>query len=328
MNPAPSPEVHVVLGAGQVGPSLARKLAKLGHDVRMISRRKPHGCPEGVTWIGADLSDVSAARRAVTGAACVYHCANPMRYDQWDVLLPPLSHAILAAVSGSGARLVMLDNLYMYGAPASGVIDDTSPIAPQSKKGELRALIAEQFFEAQRRGDLALSVLRAPDFFGAFTSRSTTFHPLFFKALAAGAISPVLGDPDLPHAHTYVEDVAQALFLLGTQPSAETKPWLAPVTWPGNVRGLFEVFSRVAGQRVRPFRMPAWAWPVLGLFDRELTGIPEMLHIWRAPYRLDDSRFRAAFNFESTPIERAASEVLAAYGFMARGLQTAQHDHC
>lgn len=310
------PELHVVLGAGQVGPLLAGKLAALGHEVRIVSRRRPEAVPDRVRWAGADLSDVRAAREAVAGATCVYHCANPMRYDQWDVLLPPLSQAIIAAVSGSGARLVMLDNLYMYGAPASGVIDDSTPIAPESKKGELRAVIAERFKEAQQRGDFALSTLRAPDFFGAFTGRSTTFNPLFFKALAAGAITPVLGDPDLPHSHAYVSDVAHALSLLGTRPSPETKPWLGPVTWPGSVRGLIEVFTRISGRSVRPFRMPAWIWPLIGLFEPEARGVPEMLHQWRAAYTLDDSRFRNAFNYTATPIEQVVSEILGEHGLL------------
>jgi nucleoside-diphosphate-sugar epimerase len=269
-----------------------------------------------VRWTSADLSDAAAARKVMEGADCVYHCANPMRYDQWEMLLPPLSRAILAAVSGSRARLVVLDNLYMYGAPESGVIDDNSPVHPQSKKGELRATIAEEFFEAQRRGDLQLSVLRAPDFFGAFTSRSTTFHPMFFKALALRAVTPVLGDPDLPHAHAYVSDVAEALYLLGTRKDVSPEPWLGPVTWHGSVRELFDVFARVSHRSIRPFRMPSAVWPVLGLFDPELRGVPEMLHQWRSPYDLDDSRFREAFNFTPTPIEQAAAEILAAYGML------------
>jgi nucleoside-diphosphate-sugar epimerase len=305
-------EVHVVLGAGQVGPRLAARLAALGHDVRMVSRREPQ-TPAGVRWVSGDLTDAAFARRVVRGASVVYHCANPMRYDQWAELLPPLSDAILAAVSGSGARLVVLDNLYMYGSPQSGVIDDASPLQPQSGKGKLRAEIAERFTAAQRAGAFELSVLRAPDFFGAHAARSATFHPIFMSRLARGKMSPVLGDPDLPHAHAYVPDVARALALLGTRPVVSTQPWLGPVTWNGNVRELFGVFARLAGKPVTPWRVPSWLWPVLGLFDPELRGIPEMLHQWNAPYALDDSRFRAAFDFTPTPIEQAVREILAAH---------------
>jgi nucleoside-diphosphate-sugar epimerase len=307
-------ETHVVLGAGQVGPILAEKLVARGHDVRVISRKQPRAIPAGARWISADLTNVEAAREVVHGATAVYHCANPMRYDQWESLLPPLSNSIREAVAGSGARLVLLDNLYMYGAPEGGVIHDASPLAPQSRKGELRARLAETFFESQRRGDFELSVLRAPDFFGAHASRSSTFHPIFFKRLARGKAAPVLGQPDLPHAHAYIPDVAQALFLLGTQPQPSASAWLGPATWNGSIRALFEVFARVANRNVTPWRVPSWLWPVLAVFDRELRAVPEMLHSWNAPMMLDDSRFRRAFGFEPTPIERAVAQTIAAHG--------------
>jgi nucleoside-diphosphate-sugar epimerase len=239
-----------------------------------------------------------------------------MRYDQWESLLPPLSRSIREAVADSGARLVVLDNLYMYGAPNGGVIGDDTKVAPASRKGELRARIAEEFFEAQRRGDFELSVLRAPDFFGPHAARSATFHPIFYRRLAAGKVSPVIGPPDVSHAHAYIPDVAQALFLLGTQPQPSTAAWLAPATWNGTIRGLFEVFARVANRNVRPWQVPAWLWPVLGLWDRDLRGVPEMLHQWSAPMVLDDSRFRRTFGFEPTPVEHAVAETLIAYGIL------------
>jgi nucleoside-diphosphate-sugar epimerase len=310
-----TPEIHVVLGAGQVGPILARKLAALGHEVRMVSRTQPQ-VPEGVRWVGGDLTDVAFARKAVSGASVVYHCANPMRYDQWEALLPPLSEAVLAAVSGSGARLVVLDNLYMYGSPENGVIDDRTPIRPNSRKGRLRAELAERFASAAAAGAFELSVLRAPDFFGAHTSRSATFHPIFFSRLARGKSSPVLGPADLVHVHACVADVARALLALGTQPVASELPWLGPVTWNGSVRGLFEVFAKLSGQPVNPWRVPSWLWPVLGLWDPELRGVPEMLPQWYAPFGLDDSRFRAAFDFAPTPIEQAVREILEAHGLL------------
>ena len=115
-SPTTQSQVHIVLGAGQVGPLLAAKLAAAGHDVRMVSRSRPNEVP-GVRWVRADLADVAQARAAIRGAHTVYHCANPMRYDQWALLLPPMTNAICEAAAGSGAHLVVLDNLYMYGAP-------------------------------------------------------------------------------------------------------------------------------------------------------------------------------------------------------------------
>ncbi len=60
-----SPAIHVVLGAGQVGPILAEKLVAAGHDVRVICRKEPRAIA-GARWISADLTDLAAARDSNT----------------------------------------------------------------------------------------------------------------------------------------------------------------------------------------------------------------------------------------------------------------------
>lgn len=311
-------ELHVVLGAGQVGPLLAALLAASGRRVRMVSRTRPRREPApGVTWLSADLSHEAGARAAIQDASVVYHCANPMRYDQWELLLPPINRAVAAAMSGSGARLVVLDNLYMYGAAPGGVIGDDTPERPQSRKGALRARLSEAWFNAQARGEFQVSIGRAPDFFGADSGRSATFHPFFFRQLLRGRFVPVLGDPDPAHAHVYMPDTAQSLFLLGTQPHVRERPWILPATWNGSVRALIELFGQAAGRNVRPVSVPSWAWHTASMFNAEASGVPEMLHQWRAPLRIDDSMFRKTFGQEPTAIERAVRETFSAHSHTA-----------
>ena len=314
------PELHVIFGAGQVGPILAEKLVALGHEVRTVSRTEPRPVA-GASWFQGDITDRTFARAAVRGASVVYHCANPMRYDQWEALLPPLTRGVHEAVAGSGARLVVLDNLYMYGSPEGGVIRDDSPMRPQSRKGALRAQLSEGYLAAQARGDFEVSVARAADFFGPRSARSAPFHPLFFARLARDKSAPVLGNPDVPHAHVYMPDVAQALLLLGTRPKPSTQPWLLPATWNGTTRALIEIFGRMAGRHTKAWAVPAWLWPLLGVWNSETRGIPEMLHQWNAPFALDDSRFRKEFGMSTTPIEQAVLETLQAYGMQPQALQ-------
>jgi nucleoside-diphosphate-sugar epimerase len=309
-----NPKLHVVLGAGQVGPLVARELGACGHDVRIVSRTQPRST-SGATWVQGDITDESFLREVTRGASVVYHTANPMRYDQWERLLPPMARSVQAALRGTDALLVLLDNLYMYGVPEGGIIHDASPMRPQSRKGELRAQLSNEFFEAQARGELRLSVARAADFFGPESARSMPFHPIFFKRLASGKAAPVLGDPDLPHAFAYIPDVAHALCLLGLRGEPSSLPWLLPTTWNGSTRALFELFSRISGRKTRPWRVPSWLWPVLGLWDGELNGIPEMLYQWSVPFKVDDTRFRREFGVSPTPVERAVAETLASYGF-------------
>jgi uncharacterized protein YbjT (DUF2867 family) len=68
--------LHVVFGAGQVGLSLAARLAGLGAEVRAVSRHRPPALPGSVDWRGADATQLDAAADAAKGASMVYQCLN------------------------------------------------------------------------------------------------------------------------------------------------------------------------------------------------------------------------------------------------------------
>lgn len=316
-------ELHVVLGTGQVGPILAGKLAARGHRVRMVSRSAAPDVP-GAQWAQGDITDAAFAREVTAGASAIYHCANPMRYDRWHELLPPLTHAVIDAASHSGARLIVLDNLYMYGLPESGVFREDSPEQPRSKKGELRAELAAELRAAHARGDLRMSIARGSDFFGARAARSVTFGEAFFTNLMRGWPSYALGDPDQLHSYAYIPDVAEALRVLGESSSPLGETWLVPHAWHGSSRALAELFGVAAGRNARLVRVPAWLLRAAGAFGGELSGVPEMLYQWRSKFVVDDTRFRSAFGVEATPIERAVIDTLQSYGIEPRAVPAAQ----
>jgi nucleoside-diphosphate-sugar epimerase len=306
-------ELHVVLGAGQVGPILASKLTALGHRVRIVSRSGTPKLPEAVEWARGDITDATFLNAALQGAGVVYHCANPMRYDRWEELLPPIARAVQTATTRAGARLVVLDNLYMYGAPA-GPISEASPIAPQSRKGHLRARLAEELSAAQARGELHVSVGRASDFIGPNAARAAMFGPAFFDSLARGRAAYALGDPDQPHAYAYIPDVAEGLLLLGTRPTALGQTWLLPHVWNDSSRKLAQRLAALSGREAKLWKVPSWLLHVGGLWNGELSAVPEMMYQWRAPFTVDDSRFRAAFGAKPSAVAQALTATLRAYG--------------
>src|SRR5664280_1529977 len=140
-------ELHVVLGAGQVGPQLAKELVTLGHRVRLVRRGPSVDAGPGVEWMHGDLTDPAFAKEACRGAAVVYNCTNPELYHQWDRLLFPLAKGILNGATRAGARLVILDNLYMLGAPDRVPLDESAPMNSRSRKGEMRKRLVEQYIE-------------------------------------------------------------------------------------------------------------------------------------------------------------------------------------
>lgn len=299
--------LHVVFGAGQIGPRLARKLREQGHDVRLV--RRAGGGPEGIPVLHGDAGDAAFAAQAVTGAATVYHCMNSA-YDAkvWARELPRILASLIAAAGGAHARLVVLDNLYMLGRPAGRNLDENSPIAPCSRKGEIRAQLNEQLLAAERRGDVRAVVGRASDFYGP-GGVGTYFGDAFWPGALTKGIAQTLTNLDTPHTYHYTEDVAAALALLGTAPDDVTgRWWMLPCAPAEPTRALIARLGRALGRDLKIRALPRPLLGLLALFLPILRELGEMAYQWDEAFVTDDRQFRARFGpaLQVTPLDAGA----------------------
>lgn len=302
--------LHTVFGAGQVGLKLAHELLDRGHRVRLI-RRGAAGAPrKNLVWMSGDVTDAAFADEAAHGAAVVYNCVNPPDYARWHGVLEPLMRAVRGAAARAGARLVVLDCLYMYGAPEAVPFDEDTPMQPRSDKGKLRAMLVEELFEAHRRGEVEVTTGRASDYFGPDSPRSMLLHPRAIERLKAGKRVEVFGDPDMPHAYNYTPDVARALVELGTRPEAVGRAFHLPATWKGTSRELLARCAALVGHGAGVRVVPTWALTAMGWVWTEMGAIRKMLYQWQRPFVLDDSRFRTTFGLDPTPIDDALRATL------------------
>ncbi len=294
--------LHVILGAGQIGPMIAERLLSRGIRVRMV-RRRPAAADGPIETVAADLTDPESAARAMDGAEVVYHTANP-RYHRWGKELLPLTEGIVAGATAAGARLVALDNLYMYGG---GRMAPDSPIAPRSKKGQLRARAAEHMLAA----GTPVTIARASDFFGPHVT-SSLFGERFWTKLLANKAVEVMGDVDQPHTYSYAPDVADGLVALAlADADACGRVWHLPALPAASTRTWIERFATSAGRAMpRTMRLTPFLARLAGLFMPEARELPEMMYQWEAPFVLDDSAFRARFDAEPTPLARAVSDTV------------------
>jgi nucleoside-diphosphate-sugar epimerase len=315
------PDLHVVFGAGQIGSRLAVELLARGLRVRMVRRRSGRTTLPGVEARQADVTDPSAAREAASGAAVVYDCANPPHYHRWAEELPPLKRTVREAAARVGARLVVLDCLYMYGRPSRAPFDEDEPLRPCSRKGELRAILARELLESHARGDLRATTGRACDFFGPEVP-TALLGERFASSLLAGKPLAMGGDPDQPHGYSYGPDVARGLAVLGANPSADGRAWHLPVAWTGTTRALVGAIAAAVGRPGAIRAYPDWLLRLAGLVDPTLGAAAEMTYQWKLAYVADDARFRAAFGIDPTP----ASEAIAATAAWIReGATAAAH---
>lgn len=302
-------ELHVIFGGGQVGQPLARILIERGLRVRMA--RRSTGAPEGVELMRGDAADRNFCVEAARGASTVYHCLNPPYFAKvWAEVIPKYIENLIAAAGTAGARLVVLESVYMLGRPGGSPMDEDTPMNPCSRKGEIRAREAERLFEAHRCGEVRATAGRASDYYGPGATLSH-LGDQFWKPVIGGARGRVLVNPDAIHTYHYVPDVAQGLAILGTAgKEAYGKAWMLPCAPAESMRALVARLSRCLGRDIGLTVMPRWATKTLGLVVPMLREIDEMMYQWDQPFVVDDRRFRAAFNSGPTEPERAAADTV------------------
>lgn len=306
-------QLHVVFGAGQTGPLLARELARRGHAVRVVRRSSASGV-EGIEVVAGDALDRAFCLEVTRGAAAIYDCVNPGYSTRtWAAQLPVIADNLVSAASRNDARLVFLDNLYMLGRPRGKPFDERSPLAPVSRKGEIRAAVAERLLAAHHRGDARVVIARASDFYGPGAVGSQ-FEAHFWTRLLAGKSVQLLMNPDTPHTYHHVRDVAAGLAILGT---AREEPalggvWMLPCAPPVTTRALVEKLAAAAGHPGAGVqRMPRLAVKALSLVWPLMRELDEMLYQWEEPFVVDDARFRARFATAATPLDQGAIEMAA-----------------
>ncbi|MGQ0569929.1 MAG: NAD-dependent epimerase/dehydratase family protein [Armatimonadota bacterium] len=305
------PELHVIFGAGQVGGRLAQRLLQAGKRVR-VAKRSSGGIPAGADAALGDASDARFCAEAALGAAAVYHCMNPS-YDTatWARLVPRYMENLIAAAGKAGARLVVLDNLYMCGRTGGRPITEETPVNPVSRKGQIRARAAETLFAAHLRGDVRAVSGRASDFYGP-GGALTHFGDQFWKPALAGKTVRMLIHPDAQHTYHYIPDVADGLAALGrADDDALGRVWMLPCAPAGTARELVSGLSRALGREILVARAPRAVIKAIGLFVPVVREIGEMLYQWDEPFIVDDRRFRERFKMQPTDQGAAAQATVA-----------------
>jgi nucleoside-diphosphate-sugar epimerase len=300
-------ELHVVFGTGPLGSYTARELVKLGKTVRMVNRSgKADQLPDGVEVIASDAYDVAKNVEVTKGAAAIYQCAQP-HYYEWAEKFPPLQQAVLEAAARNGAKLIVGDNLYLYGDPHGQPIREDSPIQPNTKKGKVRAAMAQVVLDAHKAGKIRAAIGRASDFFGPGYD---IFADLVVRPALAGKAVNVLGRTDQPHTFTYVADFGRLLATLGTRDEALGQVWLTPSPAAVTQAELVKMLEAELGRPVKVMAAGAMMARLIGLFNKVMAETVEMIYEWTGPFVMDSSKAEKAFGWKGTPLKQALKETV------------------
>jgi nucleoside-diphosphate-sugar epimerase len=296
-------DLHVIFGTGPVGLAIMEELAHAGRQVRMVNRSGHADLPVGVELVSGDAADPGFATRCAAGASVVYQGLNPP-YHSWPELFPSLQTSVLQAARASGAVLVSMENLYMYGSTSGRPMTEETPFAPNTRKGAVREAMARELAAAHESGDLRTTSIRASDFYGPRVLQSALGHRVFARMLN-GKSAQVLGNPDLLHSYTYITDIGRAMALAGRESSAWGRAWHVPSAETVSTSEIVAMIGEIAGVPARARITPKLVLRILGRFDPDVRELLEMLYEFEEPFVSNGQALQRAFGFQPTPVRVA-----------------------
>jgi nucleoside-diphosphate-sugar epimerase len=306
--------LHVVLGTGAIGRAVAAELIKRGESVRMVNRSgKMDEAPAGVEVTAADLYDQAQVKEVTRGAKVIYQCAQP-NYFEWVEKFPLLQRSIIDGLAGSGAKLVLVENLYMYGDSNGKPLTEDTPHNAHTRKGRTRSEMSKTAFAAHREGKLRVTAGRGSDFFGAWGLPTAAMGERTFYPLLNGKPANLVGNIDLPHTHTYIPDFGKALVILGERSEADGQAWHVPNDNPHvTQREMVNMIAAEMGIEPKMSAMGKTMMRIGGLFIPEAKEMVEMMYEFEKPFIVDSSKFENTFGMKATSIKEAIKKTVAWY---------------
>jgi nucleoside-diphosphate-sugar epimerase len=305
-------DLHVVFGAGPLGRSVVEELVRRGKTVRVVSRSGVMAeAPQGVELAAGDLYDPAAVRKLAQGAAVAYQCAQPLYWEPEK--FPPLQAAIIEGLAGTGAKLVISENTYMYGDTNGAPLTEDLPYHAHTRKGKVRAALAESALAAHQAGKVRVAIGRGSDFFGPWALGSAYGERVFRPALA-GKSASFGGKLDLPHTATYIGDFGRALVILGERDEALGQAWHVPNDRPRiTQRQVGELIFQEVGLPPKMSAVGKLMLSVVGVFVPAVREAGEIMYEFEKPFVVDSSKFERAFGVVATPIEESIRVTVAWY---------------
>jgi nucleoside-diphosphate-sugar epimerase len=200
----------------------------------------------------------------------------------------------MAAAAAANAKVIVGDNLYMYGDTDGQPIREDLPDNAHTRKGKTRAQMAQAVLAAHKAGTVRAAIARGADFYGPMVLGSTLGERVF-GPLLAGKPAQLLGDVDLPHTYTVIDDFGRALALLGAHNQALGQVWHVPNPPTRSQRELLALAAQIAGVEPKFSSMGRLMMRIGGLFVPEARETVEMMYEFEKPFVVDHTKFMQAF---------------------------------
>jgi nucleoside-diphosphate-sugar epimerase len=305
--------MQTILGSsGPIGSELALALGSYTNNIRLVSRN-PKKVNANDKLLPADLTQPGSVDKAIEGSEIVYLTVG-FEYDLkvWKRTWPVLMENVVEACKKYNSKLVFFDNVYMYDADYLANMTEETPIRPISKKGEIRAAIAERLLAETRQGNLNALIARSADFLGPTNS---VLIETVYNNLKKGKKANWFADANKVHNFTFYKDAAKGTALLGNTPDAYNQVWHLPTDQtPLTGKQWVEMIAQQMNVKPRLMVVPVWLAGLMGIFVPILRELKEMMYQYDRDYFFNSSKFDKKFNYKAVPPAEAVKTLIESLG--------------
>lgn len=289
---------HTILGAGgSIGNALTYELLKSNSDIRLVSRSG--FSIKGTDSVKADLTSYEQTLKSVEGSNIVYLLVG-LEYNHkvWAELWPKIMENTIKACKSVGAKLIFFDNVYMYGK-VDGKMTEETPVNPCSKKGKVRAQIAQMLIDEFEKSDLDVSIARAADLYGPYATKTSMPYILALEKLMKGKSAQWAASDKTTHTFTYTTDCAKALILMANDDKSFNQIWHLPsYNPPITGKEFIEIAAKEIGVKPKYTVLKSWMIKMAGMFDKTIAELVEMNYQNKYDYYFDSTKFEKYFNYK------------------------------
>lgn len=304
--------MKVILGSGgAIGKDLAKELNTFSGKIRLASR-SPQKINSDDELIVCDLTKPEDVDNAVKGCEVAYLTVGlSYRLKTWQQQWPVVMKNTISACKHHNTKLVFFDNIYMYHPNKLNPMTEETEVSPVSKKGKVRAEIAQMILDEIKSGNLKAMIVRAADFYGPGIKNSL-LNEIVFNNLKAGKKANWFCSLNNLHNFTFTPDAAKATALLGNTVSAYGQIWHLPTAAPITGKEWIDKIANEFGVKPKTQIASKFIIQMMGLFNPVMKEFVEMLYQYDRDYNFDSSKFENVFNIKPTAIDEGIKQVVRA----------------
>lgn len=267
---APGTPVLITGATGFTGSVLARKLCRMGLDVRAIARGSSNLKPLedlNIRWFRGNVFDPAVVAAACDGVSHIFHVAAAYREAKYDDEMYYKVHvestrllAKRALESAVFKRFVHISTIGVHGHIPTPPADETYRFAPGDVYQRTKADAELWIREFSKASGLAISVIRPAAIYGPGDRRLVKI----FK-MATWPLFPILGKGKCLYHLIHVDDLTQGIIRAAVHPAALGEVFICGNPDPITLPRMAQIVAKAVGRRSpRVVRLPVGPFFFLG----------------------------------------------------------------